>query len=78
MTDRRTIDAAVKPKLLPWLSRTLQAVEVEMEDYFAESPYAVKITNGLDGEDHSETIIARCETELDAELVAAAMWALVI
>lgn len=64
-----------------WLAQT-EAVEVSRDEdgpYATPStgvpdfPYRVSVTNGLGGHDAAGTLLARCGTKEDAELVAEAL-----
>src|SRR6058998_1478912 len=77
MAERgREIDAGEYPALLPWLEQTLVGVSIEpVEDGFV-THWDVIVHNGQRGEGREEAVLATCENEQEAELLAVGLWAL--
>lgn len=76
-------------RLMQWLTTAAVGIDViPMDTTFIDNTVAgspatilpewwVEVHNDVEGdEDHAGTIIARCTSELEAELVATALWAL--
>jgi hypothetical protein len=62
-----------EPRLAEWLRKT-EAVEVVGPDDDSQPDfYCVWVTNGMTGTDEEATLIARCWSDVDAELVACAL-----
>lgn len=74
------IDAGHQCALKPWLDRTLEAAEIVPHFHGGPVPlyWTIEVTNGLTGEDRESALIAFCQDQDHAELVAAALWAMVL
>lgn len=67
------------PRLLPWLVEAAKGIDVIPLPYGPIGHrWGVLVHNGepLDSESNVGTILTGCESELEAELVAASLWAL--
>lgn len=65
-------------RLQPWLevaATRITVVPMDRGDWFRAKEWWVEVHNGLEGDDHAGTIIARCPSEMEAELVAIALLA---
>lgn len=66
-----------EPVLLVWLHEAAKGIAViEMPTADGTTEWWVEAHNGLDDPEHVGSILARCATEIEAELVAAGLWAL--
>ena len=73
----REIEADDYAALAEWLEHALVGVAIEPVYDGAEIPtWQVLVHNGLRGDAREETVLAACESEQEAELVAVALWAL--
>jgi hypothetical protein len=65
----------VGARLEPWLHQALKGVAVvpSLDGHW----WCVEVNNGLEGHAGDGTVVARCRTHQDGELVAAGLWALV-
>ena len=73
----REIEADEYPALAEWLDRALIGVAIEpVEDGAVTVRWDVIVHNGLLGDDREEAILATCENEQEAELMACGLWAL--
>lgn len=67
------------PALGEWLKAATKGIDVipmDRGDWFRPKEWWVELHNDVEGDDHAGTIIARCTSEQEAELVAAALWRL--
>lgn len=67
-----------QPALKPWLDRALEEVELTEIKTPDGHKVLVEVTNGRQGDDREAARICLCDDAAHAELVAAAIWALVI
>jgi hypothetical protein len=72
------LDLGREPVLLDWLAQACKDVAVEpvVDAQGFALGYQVLVTNGVDGEGREEAVMASCDGQNEAELVAAALWAL--
>lgn len=71
----------LSPRLGVWLQQAavgiaVVPVNVGDPDHLREAEWGVEVNNGLGGHSGAGSIIARCHTDLEAELLAAGLWAL--
>lgn len=60
------------PALQDWLEKACKGIAIEP---FAEGDgWDVIVHNGLTGDDREETVVATCEREIEAEMIAVALW----
>lgn len=73
-----SFDARAEPALLEWLSRACVDIDVEsvMNGYGVDVGYQVVVHSDMPGEGREGAVIATCDGQDEAELVAAALWAL--
>jgi len=70
---REIEDDFTHPALQDWLEMACLGVAIEP---FAEGDgWDVIVHNGLTGDDREEAVMATCEREGEAELIAVALWA---
>lgn len=74
----RPISPAEQPLLLEWLRAACQSIRITPEPGGPMGTrYAVEVGNDETEWDYECAVMARCNSEQEAELVAAGLWALV-
>jgi hypothetical protein len=69
-------DPEATPSLLEWLREAAVAIGVEPRSVDGIDEWQVVVHNGQGGHEAAGTTLAKCGSQLDAELVAAGLWAL--